>query len=557
MKADILICSNAIFDSVSNQPFKGFIALSHNKIIKVGKGSYDEFIGENTKIFNLGDKLVMSGLIDSHIHFFMGAITSSKYIINTLINAFSEEECCEMVHDFAIKHPDFKRIIGIGWATTSWGDKPLPTKESLDNLPIDCPIYLISMDGHTIWLNSKGIEELGIKPSDRKNLKSGDMPLNEEGEISGLLMEGEASSPFFLRFFTDFFEDELEDIILTALKSITHKGITSFCDLSPVGLNENRPGGHLIHIFDKVKNLINKNSMPCRMHFVSDLKHVEKGAEVEISAKSEFNNPKLQYLGLKAFADGVLSTYTSYLLQPYYDKLNTKGHLNMDKEIYLEKIKYSNNENLPVRIHATGDAAVHEMLNVFEKVNDLREDNNNNNKHNKNKNIPNSIEHIEILNPKDIPRFRELNVIASMQPAHLIGDLKEKYSRLGKERVKWIYPYGSILKSGATLSFSSDYPIVKIDPLRDITIALTHKDPNNPNLDSNTNQAISLHEILKAYTIGGAHAINRSNELGTIEKGKIADLIIFNCNLFNCSIDEINESKVEMTIVDGSIVYKN
>ena len=236
------------------------------------------------------------------------------------------------------------------------------------------------------------------------------------------------------------------------------------------------------------------------------------------------------------------------MLEPYTDKPETcgEGVPLATKENLEASVIAGNAAGLPVRIHCIGDAAVRMALDAFEES--IRV----NGRHG----LRNSIEHIETVDPDDIRRFKELDVIASMQGEHLPLDNNEKPARVGMERCRWEWPFRSILDSGATLAFGTDFPVVKYNQLPGICAAVTRKNYDGSPAGADNNENITLEEALTANTLGSARVYGREHELGTLEAGKLADVIVLDRDLFAIPADEIKDAKVILTIMDGQVTFE-
>lgn len=536
--ADVVIKSRAVFTGSKNEVFQGGIAVTGNKIVAVEKNEeINRWVGKNTKIYEYGEKLIMPGLIDAHTHFYLGAFASSGHMLTELSNSASEAECIEMVKEFLDMHPDYEKITGMGWHLANWRDQILPHRFTLDKICPNKPVYLLSADGHTFWLNSKALEECNITKKTRVTL--GEIGIDESGELNGLLFEIEAITPVMRRAF-DLPEKEMKEIQIEFLKKIAESGITSFSNLSDYPITEATDKE-----FSVTMQIEQEGLLTARLHIYPSL-----GLEPELSKvkawRKKYCSNKLRISGLKQYIDGVTSTYSAYLIAPYSDRPDTAGYPDYPAELYQTCVENANAEGFGVRFHAVGDAAVKLALDTFEYSN----------RTNDNSLIRNSIEHIETIDIADIPRFAELGVIASMQPYHLILDANEKVIRLGKERCQYEWPFRSLLDAGATLAFGTDYPVVSFNPFPNIYAAVTRKDENGIPSGVNEQERISIYETLRAYTEGGAITFNREKELGTIEVGKLADIIVLDKNIFETDESEVPKTIVELTMMDGKVVYQ-
>lgn len=538
MSADILIRSNAIFDGVKDMPYKGCVAVKGNKILKVIEGGDDAgLIGSETKILDYGDKMVMAGFIDAHDHFFDGTVTASDHMCS-ILESKNEADAVEMMKEYRKTHPNEVRIRANGWLPAIWGDSPLPSKKSLDEAFPDIPVYAISADFHTFWCNSLALEESGYSPED--TFEGGYLGKLEDGTLNGLIHEPAA----FLKAKYKTFEFSLEERVENLKNFIAQTeaaGVTSVADMSASDFAGGEPTP-----LEAALDMADHNELNCRIHIYSDMNDYDEFDSTKAFA-DKISNPFVKVCGLKSFVDGVTSTYTAWLIEPYADKSDTcgEGCPYVSVDVLKKKIADANAIGLPVRLHCIGDAAVRAALDGFEasvKVNG---------KHG----CKNTIEHIEMINPVDIPRFKELDVIASMQPQHLPLDEFEKLTRCG-ERSKWQWALRSLLDAGTKMAFGTDYPVVDFNPYPSIHSAVTRCFANNEPASNNPEQKISLYESLMAYTLGSADVFDRADELGTLEEGKLADIIAVDRNLFAIPEGEIKDAKTIMTMIDGRIVYE-
>jgi predicted amidohydrolase YtcJ len=539
--ADIILKSDAVFTGLSDTPSPGAIAVKGNWILDVaGKDELDHLIGSNTQIYNFGQKLILPGFIDAHVHFFMGAFVASEHMNTAISESQSEEDCVRMMVDYTKKHPDLPRVCGMGWFPANWHDAPLPTKESLDVAFPDKPAYLICADAHTAWLNSRALEECGITVNTK--IECGEICLDSQGNPNGILKEmaGFVAFAKMMSLPTATIKKMQEDF----LKSVVENGVTSIGDMSAYPLDDDT-----IRLFEAGKELEREEKLPVRLHFYPELGSRPDYRDI-ISYKNDFNTEKVRIAGLKGFVDGVTSTYTGLLLEPYDDNLEIIGHPNYPAEVYEKCITAANSVGLGVRLHCIADGSVRLALNCFEASNAA-----NGNVGNQ-KGIKNSIEHCENVHPDDIPRFRSLGVTASTQPYHLTLDNNEKIHRIGAERSRYEWPHKSLLEAGARLAFGSDYPVVGFNPFPSLYAAITRRDDLGQETGVNPGEKITLPEALRAYTQGSAYTYDREEELGTLEKGKLADIIVVNKNLFDIEAEEIKKCHIDMAITDGKVEFE-
>lgn len=538
MKADILIRSNAIFDSVREKPYPGCISVVGNKIDKVIENDNGEhLIGPDTQVLDYGDNMVMAGFIDAHDHFFDGTVTYSDHMCD-ITSSSSEAEAVEMLKEYRRTHPNEKRIRANGWFPALWNDAPLPTCKSLDEAFPDIPVYAIAADFHTFWCNTLALEEAGYSPDE--TFESGSLGKFEDGSLNGLIFEPAAFLKAKIKTF-EFSMEEQQENLENFIEQVAASGVTSVADMSATDFLAGEPSP-----LDAGIEMSGKGTLNCRIHAYSSLMNYD---DFESSKKfaEEHTDDKLQICGVKGFVDGVTSTYTAYLLEPYADRPDTcgEGVPFAPFEVMSRKITAANAAGLPVRLHCIGDAAVRFALDAFEESI----------KANGRHGLKNTIEHIEIIDPADGARFSQLDVIASPQVQHLPLDEFEKSTRCGEERARWQWALRSLLDAGAKMAFGTDYPVVDFNPYPTIYAAVTRAFPDGKPASTNPEQKITLFEALRAYTLGSADVFDRAHELGSIEEGKLADITVVDRNLFDVPEAEINDAKTLMTMMNGSIVY--
>ncbi len=539
-KADLVLKSNAVFTGTGSPVFHGGVAVRGNRIVAVGaEGEIDPWIGNETEVRDFGDRLIMPGIIDAHMHFFVGAYSSSPYMLMDLFEAHSEKEAAAMVERFAKSHPGLERISGMGWCQAFWGKgDPLPHRASLDAVVSDRPVYLLSADAHTFWLNTRALEECGI--TKETSVSFGEIGRDRRGELSGLLFEIEAEAVANENAFR-LPHEEQKALIAEFLGLLSRAGITSTVNMSASPVTERD-----FRDYEILREIETAGNLPVRLHLYPSL-----GLGADLSRvktlRDAYRSERLKVSGLKHFVDGVTSTYSAFQLEPYSDNPETSGFSNYSRELYLRNVINANREGFGVRLHAIGDAAVRLALDVFEESA----------RTNGNGPYRNTIEHVESIHPDDIPRFARTGTVASMQPLHLPYDREEKISRIGKERCRYEWPFRSLLDAGAILAFGTDFPVVPFNPFPNIHAAVTRATPEGDPAGINPEERISLAETLRAYTWGSACALNRENELGTLEPGKLADIIVLDRNLFSVRDDEIPGTSVLLTVMDGTTVYES
>lgn len=538
---DLILTSNSVFTALDELPFKGGIAIKGNRIARVFRGEIPKSLaGAHTTIRTYEDKLIMPSFIDAHTHFSMGAAASSSHVCMELENSKSPEECVQIAKDFERTHPEEKRIMGIGWYTAWWNDVPLPDKTLLDKAFPDKPVYLLCADLHTAWVNTLALLELGIDENTKPEY--GEVRLGEDGKPDGILYEIDLMLPIFAKL-VDYPLDILTDLFGAFLKEANEYGITCLSDITAAKLNR-----EFVTYMDKLLQMEANGTFSARLHTYTNL-GVTGNYEKELQMYSMYHTDKIRYAGLKQVIDGVTSTYTGLLLEPYTDRPEMTCEANYSKETFLKCTKAANTQGLSVRYHCIGDKAVQWALDCFEEAN-LAAANEGNKKE-----LPNAIEHIENIHPDDLHRFKELGVIASVQPYHVTFDSNEKVSRIGEERCRYEWPFRTLIDSGAKLALGTDYPVVGLNPFKNIYAAVSRCDDEGVPTSVNPWEAISLSEALMGYTRWAAYTYGRQAELGTLEEGKFADIAVIDRDMFQIPREEIQECQVELTIFDGAVIF--
>lgn len=537
--ADMIITSNAVFTSCGDEPFEGGVAIKGNRIVAVGsREEISKYRTADTAVYDYGDQLIMPGLIDGHDHLWWGAVADSEHVVD-LTSSTSEEEAIEMIKKYAVEHPEEKRIRGFGWFPANWNDAPLPTKKTLDEAVPDRPAYMNCADAHTLWVNSLALEESGYTPD--MELAAGSVGVDENGEMNGLVYEPDAMAYGWKNFY-DFPEEQIRTIMKNFMKGLAAQGVTSLSEMSADEYTDYFHDRYLVF-----KDMAESGEFTSRVHAFTAFMRKTDFTEA-VKWKEEFNSSTFRVTGVKGFLDGVTSTYTGLLLEPYTDRPDTTGEgVPLDTQESLNaSVIAANAAGLPVRIHCIAEGSVRMALDAFEESLKV------NGKHG----LVNSIEHIETMHPDDIPRFRELGVVASMQGEHLPLEMNEKVARLGEERCRYEWPFRSLADAGAVLAFGTDFPVVYYNQFKGIYAAVARKNYDGTTAGVDNGENLTLPEALRANTIGSAIVYGRDDEIGTLEAGKLADVIVLDRNLFTADVEEIKDAEVVLTVMDGNVVFR-
>ena len=534
IQADLVLSSAAIFTGNDTEPLTGSVAIKDNKILAVGSTEEVEtFIGEETKILDVGDRLVMPGFHDSHIHLFLGSLARESA---DLSGTKSEEEAAQIVKEFADEHPDAPWIFGFRWYHIFWEEQKLPTRHSLDRLIPDRPVLLMNEECHGAWVNTKALDLMGIDEH-TPDPPFGKIVRDEHGEPTGFLYE--TAMKFAEKAFAAIPMDDQKRLFESFLSHARALGVTSVNDMLPL------PGFNLGNL-DLYAAYDEAGKLTTRIHFLAAL---DGDLELPKKLRETYKSEKLQFSGLKQFVDGVPIAYTAYLIEPYSDDPSTIGDTLIPKDLLKQWIITADEAGFRIRLHTCGDGAVRLALDCFEEAQRL----------NGKRDSRHTIEHIEVIHPDDINRLEKLGVIASFQPEHLAAErfVDHMYRKRLGDREPFLWRILTIADTGATVIFGSDFPVVGLDPMTEIYRAVTRlHDDLQPVGGWNPQEKVALHDALTYYTKTPAYNTFREHELGTLEAGKLADIVVLDRNLFAVPAEEIKHAKVMLTIMDGKIVHE-
>lgn len=532
LAADLVIINANIHTIDAGQPLAQAVAINGNHIVAVGSSKeIRKLAGPRTRLIDARNQLVLPGFNDSHVHFLGGGLQLSSV---DLRDAGTTEEFADRIRRFAEKIPEGRWITGGDWDHERWPNAPLPTKELIDRYTPNTPVFVSRLDGHMALANSLALRLAGVT---RQTLDPpGGLIVRDQktGEPTGVLKDAAMSYVWKVVPGSSF-----EEKLAAARAATNHAaslGVTSVQDMS---------AGNDVGVY---QTLLDRGELKTRVYAVSPLPAWERLARTGVRA--HFGNEMLRIGGLKGFADGSLGSTTALFFEPYKDAPNTRGLAGDEmfpEGAMIERVRGADRAGLQVLIHAIGDRANDLILSCYEQVSS----------ENGERDRRFRIEHAQHLRPQDISRFGRDRVIASMQPYHAIDDGRWAEKRIGKERAKTTYAFRSLLDSGATLAFGTDWTVAPLDPVLSVYAAVTRRtlDGRNPK-GWVAEQKISVEEAVRAYTVGSAYAEFQEAVKGTIATGKLADLVILSRDIFKIDPRDIEKVRVVMTIMDGRVVFE-
>lgn len=535
--ADLVLRGGAVYTLTPERPWAEAVAVAGGRIVFVGTDrDVAEWVGPKTRVVDLGGKMLLPGFHDTHVH----PVSSGVELGDCqLADLTTEQQVLDAVRDWAAKNPTRPWVRGTGWQLFVFPNAN-PQKTALDRVAPDRPALLWAADGHSAWANSKALAMAGVtrETPDPPNGRIERDPAT--GEPSGTLRE--SATALVSRIVPEYTPDEYLDGLRGALRLANAAGITTLFeanarerDLKAYTELERRGG-----LTARVRAALRTDAE----------KGVEQIAGLE-ALRRAYRTALVRPEAVKIFADGVIEAHTAALVDPYVGEGAKvgRGAPNLQPAALDAFVTELDRRGFQVHVHAIGDGGVRMTLDAFERAraaNGVRDS-----RH--------RIAHLELIDPRDVPRFRRLGVVADFQPLwayrdKYITDLTEPV--LGPDRSARIYPIGSLVRSGAVWSFGSDWSVSSIAPLDAIQVAVTRRA-----LDAGPGEAwlpeerIGLPEAIAGYTINAAYA-DFLADTGTIAVGKQADLVVLDRNLFDVAPHEIHDVKVVFTFLAGREVYQ-
>lgn len=535
LAADLIVHNGKVWTGDARQPEAQAVAVWRDRIIKVGTDAEVKALaGANTKLIDLKGGRLVPGFYDSHVHFLSGGESLSRI---DLKDAKDEAEFGKRLVEFDKKTPRERWIVGGLWDHDRTFKGELPTAAMLDKYVKDRPVFIRRYDGHMGVANSAALKLAGVM-ADTKDPSGGVIYRLADGKTPSGVLKDNAMS-LVDRLIPNPNEEEILEAVLAAQKAATEVGITSVQDLNGSGSEARRK------LFRIYQQLAHDGKLTCRIDLRWPIEFHKELANT--GAQADFGNDFIRIGGVKGFMDGSLGSSTAKMYTPYDSDAKNTGVYVTEPGTMRSLIRSADAAGLNVCVHAIGDQANAVLLDLFADVA----------KQNGAKDRRFRIEHVQHLRPEDYKRFKELSVIASMQPYHVIDDGRWAEGRIGAKRCASSYAYRSLLDAGAVLAFGSDWPVAPLDVMAGIDAAVNRRtlDGKHPN-GWFPEQRISVEEAVRAYTHGSAFAGFQEKDRGTITVGKYADFVLLSRDIFApTEKDKIADTKVLLTVVGGKVVF--
>ncbi|HUL35488.1 MAG TPA: amidohydrolase family protein [Candidatus Eisenbacteria bacterium] len=507
------------------------VAVIGERIVGVGSDAEIEaWRGPHTHVIDAGGKLVLPGFNDAHVHFISGGMQLEAV---QLKDATSPQEFARLIGEKARSTPKGQWIQGGNWDETKWNPPNLPTKEMIDALTPDNPVFVIRYDGHMGLANSVALRLAGITAT-TPDPPGGKIVRDAQGNPTGAIKD--AATDLIYKVIPPLTHDQRIAIIKRSMAYAGSLGVTSV--------------QHMVADPEDIAaytELLQKGELTTRIYAAPLITHVDD--EVRLGIRHAFGGPYLRIGALKAFADGSLGSSTAYFYEPFLNQGDNHGLLSDEMQpisLMRDRMMKADTAGLQLCTHAIGDHAISMILDLYAEVE----------KEHGPADRRLRIEHAQHMAAKDFQRFADLHVIASVQPYHAIDDGRFAEAKIGHDRASRTYAFRTFLDHGVRLALGTDWEVAPLDPMQTIYAAVTRAtlDGKNPN-GWFPEQKLTVAEAVQAYTMGSAYAEFQDEEKGSITQGKLADMVLLSDDIFAIAPEKIREVHVLETILGGKVIY--
>jgi predicted amidohydrolase YtcJ len=531
-KADLVLLNARVITMNPHQPAAEAIAVGDGKIVWVGKTAEAKrlFSGE-VQAIDLHGATVLPGIIDAHTHLMS---LGESFLKLNLKDVSTPEQAVKMVRQRASTAAPGEWVLGWGWDEGRWASN-FPTNRELSAAAPNNPVFLVGLHSFAAWANKKALELAGIDKRTR-DPENGKIIRDQSGQPTGILTN--RAQDLVAAHITPLNLNQVKQALELAARECVRNGLTSVHEarVTPI-------------MTQALRELVKEGRMPLRVYAMLDGadqtlidEWLARGPEIDS------NDHRLTIRSVKIFADGALGSRGAALFEPYSDDPATSGLITTPESRIYDLTLRCLRRGFQVATHAIGDRANHIVLDAYEKALSQAGDA---------KDPRLRVEHAQVLAPRDIPRFAKLGIIASMQPTHCTSDMIWAEKRIGHIRISGAYAWRSVLRTGAHVPISSDFPGETLNPFYGVYAAITRKDPEgNPPGGWHPEENMTLDEALRGYTIEAAYAEFEEAAKGSIEPGKLADLVVISKNITKVAPRELLSIVVLKTIVGGRIVHE-
>lgn len=507
------------------------VAVKNGVVQAVGKeADIMPLAGNATAVHRLKGAVIVPGLVDAHCHLLGLGLGLERL---DLVGAAGFAEVLAIVRDKAASTPKGEWILGRGWDQNDWEDKRWPTRNELDKVSPDHPVYLKRVDGHAALANSAAFKLAGI--TDKTRDPEGGKIIREKGRPIGVLIDNAM--------------DLVGSVVPSPTKEAKRKAILRAADLCmSAGLVGVHEAGVTRETLDLYREMADSGELPFFVYAMIDRNESTLGELMEAGPEVR-RGGTLTVRSIKVYADGALGSRGAAMLEPYEDDPGNTGLLMINEESLAELTENALRHGFQVCTHAIGDRANRTVLDAYEKAMKSAE-------------LTGAdarlrIEHAQVLAVSDIPRFGALGVVAAMQPTHCTSDMPWAPKRLGSGRLPGAYAWTSLIVNGTVIAGGSDFPVESYDPLLGFYAAVTREDTTGfPVNGYNPREKMTRQEALACYTYGAAYAAFEEKTTGSLKPGMRADMTILNMDIMKVPPHDILDAEVLMTVVGGRVVYQ-
>ena len=526
--AQVIIHNARVFTSDPANPRAEAVAVRGNRILHVGtnEGAL-QFRNASTRVIDGEGRTLTAGFIDSHVHLLSGAMWMGHAELRQVKD---RDELQQVLRGFASTNKTDAWVGGRGIRYNI-----VSTRQELDGIIAERPVYIGAFDGHTAWANTMALEMAGILTDDGREMANGIIVRDEHGLATGELREGDAMDAVF-RLIPIPDANRKRELLKLAIHEFNKTGITSVHNMN----------GDMEEMMTYAA-LEDAGEMNLRVYVPYHVKPEAK--EEDLREAAEMAGMHMDYVrggAAKFFMDGVWESYTAFNVHPYADNpdIGIVAPI-FSLEHFVRMASICDRMGMQIAVHCCGDGAVRQTLDGYEHIRTM----------NGARDSRHRIEHIEVCQPEDMPRFRELGVIASMQTSHAPFSREDDLvwtSRTGPERWHLAFPWRSLKNAGAHLSLGSDWTVAPFDPMYNINFALNRKkySPDDPD------QRLTLEECILGYTRDAAYVEFMENEKGQVREGCLADLVLFSHDLFALNPEDMASAGPVLTMIDGRVVFE-
>jgi len=533
--ADLIMTNAKVWTVDKAHPSAQGVAVLGDRIVAVGSApDVDAWRGPHTHVLNAGGKLLLPGFNDAHVHFVFGGEQLENVQLN---DATSPEEFAGRIRERAGKTSKEEWIRGGNWDETKWNPATLPTKELIDKLTPNTPVFVLRYDGHMGLANSVALGLAGIT-AQTPDPPGGVIVRDAQGNPTGILKD--AATESVNKVIPPMSHEQRLRTIRRALAHAASLGVTSIQDM-----NDEYSDSYAD--IEAYAELLEQGQLTARVYVAPSISDWQDQAKVGL--RHAFGSSYLRVGALKGFADGSLGSRTAYFFEPLNDDPSNRGLLRVQMQplsAMRERMMRADASGLQVCMHAIGDQAISTVLDLYSEVEKSHGPGDRRFR----------IEHAQHMAAKDFDRFAQLHVIASVQPTHAIDDGRWAETRIGHDRASRTYAFRTFLNHGVRLAFGTDWEVAPLDPMLTIYAAVTRATLDGKRPEGwFPEQKLTVAEAVEAYTMGSAYAEFQDKEKGSITPGKLADMVLLSDDLFRIAPAKIRDVKVLETIVGGKVVF--